>query len=348
MDKRAVTFGEIMLRLSSPDHEKLLQSPTLKATFGGGEANVAVSLSILGAAVKFVSVLPQNDLGDACIRYLRGFSINTDHILRGGNRIGIYFLEIGANQRPSKVIYDRAESSISQVYPITFDWGVIFRDVDWFHVSGITPAIGLNCAETIIQAVQKAQELGVTVSCDYNYRSKLWKYGKDAPEIMRSILKFVDIGIGNEEDCQLSLGISHQDGNMESDIEAGKIDPNKYRILCEKVLEEFPNLKLQAITLRESISASWNGWSACLHNRENFFVGKRYEITDIVDRVGAGDAFAAGLIFGSMSNMTDKEALDFAIAASCLKHSCPGDLNLANQRDIFNLMDSSGSGRVQR
>ncbi len=343
MKKSYLTFGEIMLRLKAPGHERFFQSPVLEATFGGGEANVAVGLSWFGEKVYYVSVIPDNPLGDACVAELRKHGVDTSRILKKGERLGIYFLEPGANQKPSRVIYDRAHSAISEALPGDFDWNEVFKGIDWFHITGITPAISQNAAELSIEAVRKAKELGLTVSCDLNYRKKLWKYGKDAPEVMRELLKYVDIAIANEEDCQKSIGIE-----IDVDVESGKLDTEKYRALTEKVLYEFGNLSKIAITMRESHSADYNGWSAVLNNRREFIVSKKYEIHDIVDRVGGGDTFSAGLIYGIANLPGDREALDFAVAASCLKHSIPGDLPLIRREEVEALMRGGGSGRVQR
>lgn len=348
MTKRIVTFGEIMLRLKPPGFERFFQSPLLEATFGGGEANVAVSLAYLGADVAFVTALPNNPVGDACIEYLRGKGVDTYQVIREGERIGIYFLEAGANQRPSKVIYDRAHSAIATVDPEKLDWEKIFDKAYWFHITGITPAISPNTADLSLNAVRKAKEKGLIVSCDYNFRSKLWKYGKTAPEVMTEIAHYVDVGIANEEDCQRSLGITIEEGDWKREVESGELDPNKYRALCDKVLDTFPNLSHQAITLRESYSASHNGWSACLHNREEFYLSNRYDITHIVDRVGGGDSFSAGLIYGMINELDDQESLSFATAASCLKHSIPGDANLVTVDEVRILMGGEASGRVQR
>jgi len=343
MAKRVVTFGEIMLRLRAPGFERLLQSPVLEATFGGGEANVAVSLAQFGIEAVFVTVLPSNPIAEACVAELRKFGVDTSKILRQGERMGIYFLEMGANQRPSKVIYDRAHSAVATARPGDIDWEAVFQGADWFHITGITPAISQSAAELSLEAVQVARRKGLTVSCDYNYRGKLWKYGKSAPEVMRELVRFVDIGMANEEDCQKSLGIS-----VDVDVESGQLDVERYRMLTEEVLQQFPNLKKQAITLRESYSASHNRWSAVLNNRKNFYVSRRYEITHIVDRVGTGDAFAAGLIYGLLHFDSDEEALNFAVAASCLKHSIPGDFNRVSVSEVRALMEGATSGRVQR
>jgi len=341
--KKYITFGEIMLRLKSPNLERFFQSPLLEATFGGGEANVAVGLSRFGLNAAYVSLIPDNPIGDACIGELRKQGIDTSLIVRKGSRLGIYFLEGGANQRPSKVIYDRSHSAIAGVKPGDINWDRVFNGASWFHISGITPAISLSASELSIEAVKKAREKGVTVSCDLNYRSKLWKYGKSAPEVMTWLAKYIDIAIGNEEDCQKSLGVK-----VDIDVESGKLQVNKYKELTDKILKLYPNIKKIAITLRESHSANYNGWSAVLNNREEFLISKKYEIHNIVDRVGGGDAFAAGLIYGLNNLPSDKEALEFAVAASCLTHSILGDLPLLSVEEVKSLARGPGSGRVQR
>jgi 2-dehydro-3-deoxygluconokinase len=338
-----VTFGEVMLRLKSPGNEMLFQSPVFEATFGGAEANVAVSLSNFGLDASFVSAIPANAVGDACVGELRRHGVNTRFIKREGERLGIYFLEAGANQRASKVTYDRAGSAISAARPGDFDWDTIFEGVEWFHVSGVTPAISQSAADLTLEAARQARAGGVTVSCDYNYRKNLWRYGKSASQVMREIAKHVDVGIANEEDCQKSLGI-----DVDVDVHAGSLETEKYSVIAQRVLEEFPNLSKQVITLRESRSADVNGWSACLHNGEQFLVSRHYEITDIVDRVGGGDSFAAGMVYGLIAYRDDAKALEFATAASCLKHSILGDFNRVSVRDVESLMKGEGSGRVQR
>jgi 2-dehydro-3-deoxygluconokinase len=345
---RVVTLGEIMLRLKSPGFERLLQSPVLEATFGGGEANVAASLANFGVDAAFVTVLPKNAIGDACITFLQSRSIDTSLILRGGDRLGIYYLEAGANQRPSVVVYDRTGSAIANVEAGDLDWSTILEGANWFHLTGITPALSQRAADLSFQAVRNARERGLTVSCDYNYRKNLWKYGKKAPEVMAEIVSLADVGIANEEDCQNALGISVEGGTWEKDIKSGIINPDKYQALSEKVLQAFPNLKLQAITLRDSYSADHNGWSGCLHDGQDFIVGPHYDIPDIVDRVGGGDAFAAGLIYGLLTGKTHADALGFAIAASCLKHSIPGDINRVSVNEVNGLLAGDTSGRVQR
>jgi 2-dehydro-3-deoxygluconokinase len=338
-----VTFGEVMLRLKSPGFERLFQSPVLEATFGGAEANVAVSLAQFGMSVAFVTAIPANNVGDACVAELRRFGVDTSAVRRQGERLGIYFLEAGANQRPSRVTYDRAGSAIAAARPGDFDWDAILDGADWFHVSGVTPAISACAADLALQAVQAARAKGVTVSCDYNYRKNLWRYGKKAPEVMREIVKSVDIGIANEEDCQKALGI-----DVDVDVHGGSLELEKYRAIAQRVLDEFPELEKQVITLRESRSADQNGWSAVLHNRREFLTSRKYEVTDIVDRVGAGDSFGAGLIHGLLTYRDDRRALEFATAASCLKHSVPGDFNRVSASEVEALMQGEASGRVQR
>ena len=342
MDKY-ITFGEIMLRLKPPQNERFFQSPLLEATFGGGEANVAVGLARLGLDVSYVSVIPDNPIGEACLRELNKQGVNTSFVLRQGERLGIYFLENGSNQRPSVVVYDRTHSAISDASIEDINWDDVFEQATWFHISGITPAISQSAAELSLEAVKEAKKKDVKVSCDLNYRNKLWKYGKTAPEIMSEIVKFTDIAIGNEEDCQKSLGVK-----VDIDVESGKLQTDKYKELTNQVLDLYPNLEKVAITLRESHSANYNGWSAVLNNRKDFFVSKKYEIHNIVDRVGGGDAFAAGLIYGLNRLSDDKEALEFAVAASCLAHTIPGDLPLISLDEVKKLAAGYGSGRVQR
>ena len=343
MKHRVVTFGEIMLRLKSPGLERLLQSPILEATFGGGEANVAVSLANFGVSAAFVTVLPENEIGDACVAELRRFGVDTSLIARGPGRMGIYFLENGANQRASSVLYDREFSAIALAKPGDIDWKSALSGATWFHITGITPAISASAADLSIEAVKTAKEMGITVSCDLNYRGKLWKYGKSAPEVMRELVKYADVGIANEEDCQKSLGIA-----ADVDVESGDLDAAKYEDLSGKVLSAFPQLKVMAITLRESRNADHNNWSACLNDGGKFYLSRRYEIRDIVDRVGSGDAFAAGLIYGLMNYEDKQEALDLAVAASCLKHSISGDFNRVSVAEVVRLMGGGASGRVQR
>jgi 2-dehydro-3-deoxygluconokinase len=338
-----LSFGEIMLRLKSPGRERLFQSPVLEATFGGGEANVAVSLANFGLASGFVSALPDNDIGDAAIRELRGYGVDTRHIRRSGQRMGIYFLETGANQRGSMVVYDRVGSAMAEAQVGDFDWPAIFEGARWLHITGITPALSASAAALSLESVQAAKAAGLTVSCDFNYRAKLWKYGKSAPEIMQELVRHVDIGIANEEDCQKALGIE-----AEVDVASGELDPARYEHLTDKVMTRYAGLAVMAVTLRESRSADANGWSACLRYRGGFLRSRRYEITDIVDRVGAGDSFAAGLIYGLNAYPDRQQALEFAVAASCLKHSVPGDFNRVTVAEVEKLLAGDASGRVSR
>lgn len=341
--RRYVTFGEIMLRLKAPGHERLLQSPSFEATFGGGEANVAVSLANFGLDAAFVTALPDNDIGDAAVADLRRFGVDVTHIVRSGKRIGIYFLEGGANQRPSKVVYDRSGSAIAAADPGFFDWSAIFDGAGWFHITGITPALSESAAELSLEACRQARAHDVTVSCDFNYRGKLWNYGKAATDVMPGIVELVDIGIANEEDCQKSLGIG-----ADIDTTSASLARDGYEALTNRVVERFPNLSALAITLRESASADRNGWSACLRSDEGFIVAPRYQIDDIVDRVGGGDSFAAGLIYGLNRYDDRSDALAFATAASCLKHSISGDYNRVRVAEVEKLMAGDASGRVQR
>ena len=338
-----VSLGEIMLRLKTPAHERFFQSPSFEATFGGGEANVAVSLSNYGLDARFVTSLPANDIGEAALRELRGLGVDVSHVRRSGDRVGIYFLETGSNQRPSKVIYDRARSAICDAGPGDFDWGAIFSDAKWFHITGITPALSQSAADLSLEAVKAAREAGVTVSCDFNFRGKLWKYGKSAPEVMTELVKYVDVGIANEEDCQKSLGIE-----ADVRVESGELDTAKYEALTTKVLETFPDMSVIAVTLRESKSADRNGWSACLRDSDGFRLSKHYEITDMVDRVGGGDSFASALIYGLNAYADRQDSLEFAVAASCLKHTILGDFNRMTVPEVENLMGGDASGRVQR
>ena len=343
MTKPIVSFGEIMLRLAPPGFERFLQTPRFDATFGGGEANVAVALAGFGQPAVYVTALPENPIAQAAIAELRRFGVDTSKIVRRKGRVGIYYLEAGANQRPSKVIYDRDNSSIALAKPGEFDWDAIFEGAGWFHISGITPALSESAAALSLESLRKARGKGVTVSCDLNYRKNLWKWGRPAGDVMRELMPFVDVAIANEEDVQMSIGIQ-----ADVDVHSGALDRGQYEKLSAKVLAAFPNLKSVAITLRESHSASRNGWSACLNNRQEFLVSRAYDVTHIVDRVGAGDSFAAGLIYGMLQLPKHREALEFAVAASCLKHSIPGDFNRTTVDEVNGLLKGGGSGRVQR
>ena len=341
---KVVTFGEIMLRLKSPAYERFFQSPVLEATFGGGEANVAVSLANYGMDASFVTVLPKNDIAEACIRELRGFGVDTSKIVRKDGRLGIYYLETGAVQRPSKVVYDRAGSAIAEAKAGDIDWKKVFEGATWFHLTGITPAISQGAADLSLEAVKAAKELGVHVSCDLNYRKNLWKYGKKADEVMTELVKYVDTVIANEEDFQKSLGLSAESASA---VQEGQIDVELYKKIAATAMAKYPNIKRVAITLRESKSANHNDWSACLYNGKDFFLSRKYSITDIVDRVGGGDSFGGGLIY-ALNHYDEKQALEFAVAASCLKHTIPGDYNRVSVAEVESLMKGSGTGRVQR
>ncbi len=340
---KVLTFGEIMLRLKAPGLERFFQSPSLEATFGGGEANVAVSLANYGMDAAYLTVLPDNAIGDACVSELRRFGVDTNRIQRGKGRMGIYFLEAGANQLPSKVVYDREYAAIALAKPGDIDWEKAFEGIEWFHITGITPAISESAMELSLESVKEAKKRGITVSCDLNYRKNLWKYGKKAAEVMRELANYVDVAVANEEDVQKSLEIT-----TDVVVESGELDREKYKALGQKVLDAYPNMKMIAITLRESHSADWNGWAACLNDGENFYVSKKYEIRDIVDRVGGGDSFAGGLIYGLNNYENKQAALEFAVAASCLKHSILGDFNRVGVSDVEKLMGGDGTGRVQR
>jgi 2-dehydro-3-deoxygluconokinase len=344
MSNLVVTFGETMLRLAPPGFERLLQSPRLVATFGGGEANVAVALAGFGNPARYVTVLPTaNPIADALLGELQRFGVDTSQVVRGKGRMGVYFVEGGANQRPSKVFYDRENSAIALAKPGDIDWSVALPEAAWFHITGITPALSQSAADLAMESMRAARDRGLTVSCDLNYRKNLWNYGKPASDVMPGVFRLTDVGIANEEDCQAALGIQ-----ADVNVNSGRLEPEQYRALAEKVLEAYPGLKMLAITLRESRSASHNGWSACLHDRRQFLVSRHYEITHIVDRVGAGDCFAAGLVFGLINLPSPKEALEFAAAASCLKHSILGDFSRLSRDEVEQLIRSGGSGRVQR
>ncbi|MFX1573567.1 MAG: PfkB family carbohydrate kinase [Promethearchaeota archaeon] len=345
MIEKVITFGEIMLRLSPPNFKRFTQTHSFEVIYGGGEANVAVSLANYGIPVDYITKLPNNEIGDACIQFLRQFGVNTDNIIRGGNRIGIYFLEMGSSIRPSKVVYDRAHSAISEANPKDFDWNKIFKGASWFHWTGITPAISQNLANICLEALKVAREKNIIISCDLNYRSKLWNYGKTPNEVMSELLKYCDVAIGNEEDAEKVLKIKAPD----TDVTLGEITAENYRFVVEEIMKKYPNLKKIAITLRESISASHNKWSAILYDGNHMYISPQYEISPIVDRVGGGDSFMGGLIYGLLT-YKDKlqQALNFAVAASCLKHTIVGDFNLVSVEEVLKLMGGDTSGRVSR
>ncbi|MGL5955046.1 MAG: PfkB family carbohydrate kinase [Brevinema sp.] len=339
-----VGFGELMLRLSSIEHERLLQSPNLMATFGGGEANVCVSCSRFGLPSRYLSAFPKNALGEKAEELLHGQKVDTSAIAWCGDRLGIYFVEKGSNQRGSTVLYDRAHSSIAQATPSDFDWDNAFTNAHWLHISGITPALSQSAADLTLVVVQEAKKRNIKVSCDLNYRKKLWNYGKKSSEIMPNIVKHVDLLIANEEDIQLSLGIP-----FDNDVTKGHLEATDYLPLLQKVKSQYPHLEGISTTLRESISANHNNWSAIYYINDQLYLSKKYNITNIVDRVGGGDSFAAGLISGIHFFENDPQtSLEFAVAASCLKHTIPGDWNLVSKKEVLDLMGGDGSGRVQR
>lgn len=344
MKNKVVTFGEIMLRLSPPGYKRFDQAGTFEVNFGGGEANVAVSLANYNVPVEFVSRIPTNDIGESCIRQLKGLGVNTTHLLRGGERIGIYFAEKGAVARPSKVIYDRAYSAFSELKPDMLDWNEILKDAGWFHWSGITPAVSESTAQTCLEAIKTANRLGITVSCDLNYRKKLWKWGKQAIDVMPELVAGCDLVMGNEEDAQMCLGI--KPGN--SNVEKGQIDPDDYSLVSQKIMEQFPRVKKVITTLRESVNANHNNWSGVIWNGEQLIKSQTYAITHIVDRVGGGDSFMGGLIYGMLHFGDDKKALDFAVAASALKHTIEGDFNRVTVEEVMSLVGGNVSGRVVR
>lgn len=344
--KKVVTFGEIMLRLATPGYQRFIQSNSLNATFGGGEANVAVSLSNYGIPTDFVTRLPQNDIAGWCISELRKYNAGVSNILRGGDRVGIYFLETGAVARASKVVYDRANSAIADIRPGMINWREVFKDAQWFHWTGITPALSQGAADACLEAIKIANEMGVTVSTDLNYRKNLWKYGKTASEVMPALVEGCDIILGNEEDAEKVFGIKPE--GFDVSHTGGEVDASEFESVCTQMMKRFPRAKKVIITLRGSINANHNTWGGCLYS-DKPYQSKRYDITHIVDRVGGGDSFMGGLIYGLISYPSDdQKALDFAVAASCLKHTIYGDFNLVTVGEVENLMKGDGSGRVSR
>lgn len=338
---KVITMGEIMLRLSTPEHSRFVQSDTFDINYGGGEANVAVSLSNFGHCACFVSKVPKHEIGQAAINSLRKWGVNTQYVSRGGSRLGIYYLETGASLRPSKVIYDRAGSSISTATPDDFDFDAIFKDAVWFHWSGITPAISDTAAECLRLACIAAKKAGVTVSCDLNFRKKLWTPEK-AQSVMRPLMQYVDVCIGNEEDAELCLGFK-----PEADVDKGNTDAQGYEKIFEGMRSAF-GFKYVVSTLRESFSATHNGWKALIYDGEKFYSSTRYDINPIVDRVGGGDSFSAGIIHGLLSGFSMVKTLEFAVAASALKHTIPGDVNMVTTEEVESLMNGNTNGRVQR
>lgn len=339
--RKFITFGEIMLRLAPVGYERFLQSKEFGAVYGGGEANVAVSLANYGKNAYFVTKLPKHEIGQSAVNELRKYGVSTDMIVRGGDRVGIYFCEKGASQRPSKVIYDRAHSSIAEAKREDFNWKEIFADAEWFHFTGITPALSDECAAITLDAVKAAKEAGVAVSVDLNFRKKLWSSEK-AGKVMGEIVKYCDLVIANEEDAEMVFGIKAE----ETDITGGSLSNEGYKNVAKTLVERF-GLKYVAITLRESFSASDNGWSAMFYDGKEFYSSKKYKM-HIVDRVGGGDSFGAGLIYGLTSGLSHQDSLEFAVAASCLKHTVEGDFNLVSKEEVETLMNGDASGRVQR
>jgi 2-dehydro-3-deoxygluconokinase len=345
MTNKVITFGEIMLRLAPPGNLRFNQATSLTATFGGGEANVAVSLANYDVEVEFVTRLPENDIARSCLMNLRQYGVGTDSIVFGGERMGIYFLEAGAVSRGSKVIYDRANSAIAAIERGMIDWEKVLEGATWFHWTGITPAISQGAAEVCLEAIQTANKLGIPVSCDLNYRKNLWKYGKTAGEIMPDLVAGTDIILGNEEDAEKVLGI----GPEGVDVTGGHVEGAAYESVSKQIMDRFPRCKKVITTLRGSINANHNTWSGVLWDGEKLFSANTYQITHIVDRVGGGDSFMGGLIYGLLTwPGDDQRALDFAVAASCLKHTVYGDFNQVTVDEVLKLMEGDASGRVAR
>ncbi len=341
MSKRVITFGEIMLRLAPEGYTRFVQAESYGATYGGGEANVAVSLANFGLDAAFVTKLPKHEIGQAGVNSLRRYGVDTSFITRGGNRVGIYYLEKGASQRPSKVIYDRANSAIAEAGAEDFDWNKIFEGADWFHFTGITPALNDNIAAICLEACKAAKERNITISCDLNYRNKLWSKEK-AGQVMSELCKYVDVCIANEEDAADVFGIRADN----TDVTSGKVNHEGYKAVAKQLTDRF-GFKYVAITLRGSISANDNNWAAMLYDGKDYYFSKSYLI-HIVDRVGGGDSFGAGLIYSLINDFAPQETIEFAVAASCLKHSIEGDFNQVSLDEVRKLAGGDGSGRVQR
>ena len=341
---KVVTFGEIMLRLSTPGYLRFSQSTEFSATFGGGEANVAVSLANFGIPVDFVTRLPENDIAHTCLMDLRKYGVNTNNIVWGGERLGIYFLETGAVSRGSKVIYDRAHSAVSDIQPGMINWDTVFEGTTWFHWTGITPAISQGAADVCLEAIQKANEKGIIVSCDLNFRKNLWKYGKKAGEVMSALVAGTDIILGNEEDAQMVFGIKPEG----VDVVGGHLISEAYESVSRQIMARYPRCKKVITTLRGSVNANHNSWAGVLWDGEKLLESSTYQITHIVDRVGGGDSVMGGLIYGLLTYPDDQQALNFAVAASCLKHTIYGDYNLVSVDEVEKLMSGDASGRVAR
>ncbi|MCW3787058.1 sugar kinase [Plebeiibacterium sediminum] len=345
MAKKVVTFGEIMLRFATPEYQRFSQATSYKASFGGGEANVAVSLANYGIDVSFITRLPKNDIGKACKMDLLKHSVKVDDIVYGGDRLGTYYLETGAVARASKVVYDRAYSAFSEIKPGMVNWEEVLKDADFFHWTGITPAVSQGAADACLEAIKVANKLGVTVSTDLNYRKNLWKYGKTASEVMPELVAGCDIVLGNEEDAEMVLGIKPEG----VDITGGHVDAEAYRSVSQQIMTQFPRVKKVITTLRGSVNANHNTWSGVLYDGKDLFKAADYDITHIVDRVGGGDSFMGGLIYGLLTYVgDDQKAIEFATAASCLKHTIHGDYNLATVEEVEKLMGGDASGRVSR
>ncbi len=344
--KQVITFGEIMLRLAPQGFLRFSQAQNFQAIYGGGESNVAVSLANYGIPVQFVTRIPKNDIGQCAIMEMRKRSVGTEHVLYGGERLGIYFLETGAVTRASKVVYDRAHSSMATIRKGMIDWENVFKNAQWFHWTGITPAISQGAADACLEAIKMANKMGITVSTDLNYRKNLWNYGKDCSEIMPDLVEGCDIILGNEEDAEKHFGIKPEDVNV---TEGESMEARAYESVCKELMKRFPRAKKVIITLRGSISASHNSWSGVLYNGKELFEAPTYQITHIVDRVGGGDSFMGGLIYGLLEyEGDDQKALNFAVAASCLKHTIYGDANLVSKEEVEKLMAGDASGRVSR
>lgn len=345
--KKVVTFGEIMLRLATPGYLRFTQAGEFTATFGGGEANVAVSLANYGIPSDFITRLPDNDIAKACVMDLRKYGVGTSGIIYGGNRLGIYFLETGAVARASKVIYDRANSAIAEIKPGMIDWEKVFEGAQWFHWTGITPALSQGAADACLEAIRVANKLGIMVSCDLNYRKNLWKYGKKASEVMPALVEGCDVILGNEEDAEKVFGIKPE--GFDVTATAGEVKAAEFESVCTQLMKRFPRAKKVIITLRGSINANHNTWGGVLYDGKQLFASRRYDITHIVDRVGGGDSFMGGLIYGLLTYTgDDRKALEFAVAASCLKHTIYGDFNQVSVEEVEKLMGGDASGRVSR
>lgn len=344
--KKIVTFGEIMLRLTPPGQLRFSQANSFDVIYGGGESNVAVSLANYGLPVEFVTRLPKNDLGECALMEMRKRGVGMNHIARGGERLGIYFLEIGAVSRGSKVVYDRAHSAMSTIEAGMIDWEEVFKDADWFHWTGITPALSQGAADACLEAIKVANKLGVMVSTDLNYRKKLWNYGKEPGEIMPALVEGCDVILGNEEDAEKHFGLHPENVDV---TQGGSVEGKAYLSVLKQLMDRFPRAKKVITTLRGSISASHNTWSGVMYDGETLYEAPTYQITHIVDRVGGGDSFMAGLIYGLLTYPNDNQkALDFAVAASCLKHTIYGDANLSTVDEVEKLMSGDASGRVSR